>query len=171
MGGFPLWSSPSILYTWPSTSSNILNVSAVYPGSDQTRSVLIRCVVTNSAGSTASSSVTFTATDDTDCCWLVCATFKAAELTMTPNQKLALFKMHVWGSRHRVNETNVYSTTQGKELIKRIPQHELHNLLPGVMTVLDPKIGSKTRYARLRGLVIQSTRKFWPDCPTLSQID
>lgn len=157
----PGWSG-GINYDWASTSTITFRIINVDPGSDKTRSVLLRCHITNSAGSVNTSTTTFTAKDETGS-WIMLEVMKTR--TFTSTELFRIHKLRAWGFRHRNDETNFYTGPCGKELVRRMREagFDFTALYPTVDVILGDG-DYEERFAAFRDLILDSVRQFWPEC-------
>lgn len=158
-----------INYNWQSAATLTFIITSVNPGSDKTRSVQLRCVVTNSGGSATTNVITLTARDETGS-WIMLEVMKTR--TFTHTEIFRIHKLRSWGLRHHCEETKFYTGPYGKELVKRMREacFDFTTIYPTVDTILGPD-DYVVRFEAFRALILDAVKKYWPDCqhPVISK--
>jgi hypothetical protein len=150
-----------ITYDWAGASDNVFRIKSVNPGSDDSEDVNIRCVVSNSYGSTTSNVLNFRARDDTGN-WIV----SKALPRRTPLQRRTLAKLRIWGLRHRKATTSFYLGDCGKELVERmVAQGCDFGAEKQVVLAVLAQPTYVARYTAFEQMVAKNLAAYWPDCP------
>lgn len=149
-------------HTISSLTEQCLHISKVNPGSDATRSVYLRCAVTNPAGTVYSNVCRLTAKDETGS-WIIKEVMK--HRTFTDAQIFNIHKLRAWAFKHHGLEAHFYTGRYGKELVEKMRAggFQFETLLPLVEQLLD-KLPYQARYDMFVQLIYTSLARYWPDC-------
>lgn len=145
----------------------LLHFSFVRPGSDRTRSVYIRCKITQTDGTSAyTDSIKFTAQDVTGN-WVVMETMRPLG-GLTPSMSYSLYRLRLFALRHHREEAIFYLGEGGRELIERARTAGYDfDQLRQTVNYLASSAPYKERYARFLELVCALLAAYWPSCPHL----